>query len=77
MALTELHTRRSGAVPLSTLIAWRLVQALEGAIAFLRNEWVVWRTRRALMALDDRQLADIGLSRAEIARWRPERPRIR
>ncbi len=73
MALTEFHTRPSGAVPLSTLIAWRLIRAVEYAVAFLRDEWLVWRTRRALMALDDRQLADIGLSRADIARWRPER----
>ncbi|NMQ19553.1 DUF1127 domain-containing protein [Candidatus Competibacter phosphatis] len=46
-------------------------------LAWLRDRHAVYRQRRELLALDDRMLKDIGLSRADAFRegskpfWRP------
>ncbi len=50
---------------------------LIGIFAWLRERHAVYRQRRALLALDDRMLKDIGISRTDALReggkpfWRP------
>lgn len=71
MAHYELHTRPvGGAVPLSTLISWRVIRGIESAMAYLREAWIAHKTRRALLALADWQLADIGLTRSRVERMK-------
>ena len=41
---------------------------LVGMLAWLRDRHAVYRQRRELLALDDRMLKDIGLSRADAFR---------
>lgn len=42
------------------------VAAIRGAIAAMRDEWKRQRTIRELQELDDRMLADIGLTRGQV-----------
>lgn len=62
--LTQGDAARDGDTP-TTVLARALASA-----AALRETWVTWRRYRRdlahLQALDDRMLADIGLSRSEI-----------
>jgi uncharacterized protein YjiS (DUF1127 family) len=50
---------------------------LVGVLRWLRDSYAVYRQRRALLALDDRMLKDIGISRADALQegnkpfWRP------
>ncbi len=50
---------------------------LVGMLAWLLDHYAVYRQRRTLLALDDRMLKDIGISRADALRegnkpfWRP------
>lgn len=47
----------------------RAIAAAGTAYAAIARRWKRWRCRRSLAALDDRQLADIGVSRDDIANW--------
>jgi uncharacterized protein YjiS (DUF1127 family) len=42
--------------------------SIGGVVGFVARMWEVRRERRALMALDDRMLKDIGLGRGDVAR---------
>ena len=41
---------------------------LAGLLGWLRDGYAVYRQRRALLALDERMLKDIGISRADAIR---------
>lgn len=52
--------------PIHPLPEGEILHDIQRFFASLRHALVVSQTRRALGKLDDRQLADIGLSRREI-----------
>lgn len=54
------------ALPMGTLSIHRLVTAAEGAIDVLRRRRAARGTAKALRALSDHELADLGLVRGEI-----------
>ncbi|WP_375261030.1 DUF1127 domain-containing protein [Palleronia sp.] len=65
MALYDLH--RSSETPRTTVLAYR-VASLVFALADGFSTRRVRRASRALMRLSDWQLADIGLTRADLSR---------
>jgi uncharacterized protein YjiS (DUF1127 family) len=57
-------------IPLSATTATlaRRPLTVGGVVGIITRMWQVRRERRALMALDDRMLKDIGLGRGDVAR---------
>ena len=47
----------------------RVIEAAVAVHARLSLRFTRWRSQRILAALDDRQLSDIGVARADIAGW--------
>lgn len=62
MSLSTFLSRAASPASLSGTQSW----SLANVVSALRLALQVYRERRALMALSDRMLADIGLSRADI-----------
>jgi uncharacterized protein YjiS (DUF1127 family) len=56
----------SSVLPVRQFPMHRAATALASIVARYGHRLMLWRTRRALLALDDRMLRDIGLSREDI-----------
>lgn len=60
------HLTETSRLPLGAISIHRAVAAVLGAVAELRDRYAVYRTVRALDALSDRQLDDVGLTRGDL-----------